>query len=140
MSQSVRCPSCGDVRESDEAIPPFATVECASCGTEWTPITNLSKEDGRKLTYPRTIGIAGIAWLITGGWFALLSANVGWSMYEVGSNDKTLVVGLMLLGYAIFAVGFIQVGIQSLRGTARDMLGNGIGSIILGRWDLPSPL
>jgi hypothetical protein len=46
------------------------------------------------------------------------------------------VCGGLLLG--LFGAVFVHVGVQSVRGTARDTLGNGIGSIIFGLLNLGS--
>jgi hypothetical protein len=89
--------------------------------------------------YPVTVTIAGIAWIAFGGLIllnllvVLLILFVAAAGQQGGGRGAFVaggVCGALLLG--LFGAVFIHVGVQSVRGTARDTLGNGIGSIIFG--------
>jgi len=86
--------------------------------------------------FPRTVMAAGIIW-ITVGCLILLNmlmlllltfgpAAEGWREADAA---RSALMGLLL---GLFGAAFIHVGVQSVRGTAHDTLGNGIGSIIFG--------
>jgi hypothetical protein len=83
------------------------------------------------------IRVAGIIWIVIGGLILLNgtgSVILNLSAAENKPSGSAYAVG-SLCGYAflVFCGGvFIHVGVQSLRGTAADTLGNGIGSIIFG--------
>ena len=101
----------------------------------------------REPVYPTTVTIAGIAWIIFGG---LIIVNLlvfllfmfvmaaGAQGGERGAAVAGGVCGGFLFG--LFGAVFIHVGIQSVRGTARDTLGNGIGSIFFGLLNVGSGL
>jgi len=91
--------------------------------------------------YPKTVVAAGVLWIIF-GCLALLSllvllvaafvlvadvqgAAAAWGLLLSGAVWSAVPIGL--IGAAL-----IGAGSQSIRGTARDTLGSGIGSIILG--------
>jgi hypothetical protein len=89
--------------------------------------------------FPSLVKAAGLIWIIYGclgllnlvGQFLfvfVLAANTP------GAGTGTLVVGggFGLVIGGLIAAAFIFVGVQSVRGTAQDTLGNGVGSIILG--------
>jgi hypothetical protein len=91
--------------------------------------------------YPTTVAIAGIAWIIFGGINLLLmlllfmfSAAAGGQAGAAGGQAGAAVAGGACAGLVLglFGAAFIFVGIQSVQGTARDTLGNGIGSIVFG--------
>jgi hypothetical protein len=92
--------------------------------------------------FPATVMTAGIAWIGFGslGLFLMLVSLVlraaepadvgprdpaGKAGYQAGRVGGTICGGLI-------AGAFIFVGIQTVRGTAKDTLGNAIGSILLG--------
>jgi hypothetical protein len=83
--------------------------------------------------YPGSVRAAGIIWIILGG-LILLSAGLN---LLVAFTDQPLVGGAYAAGrgcgvlfMALFGVVFLLVGIQNVNGTAKDTLGNAIGSII----------
>jgi hypothetical protein len=86
--------------------------------------------------YPTTVTIAGIVWILFGGVIFLNLLVLLLLMYadaaggQVGAAVAGGVCGGLIIG--LFGAAFIFVGVQSVRGTARDTLGNGIGSIIFG--------
>jgi hypothetical protein len=87
--------------------------------------------------FPITVMAAGIFWIVLGGVLVLvlLLALVGAFLVAQGREEKGEVVfGGLCLGLVIGLIGgaFIFVGIQTVLGTARDTLGNGIGSIVFG--------
>ncbi|HYH68886.1 MAG TPA: hypothetical protein VD866_29605 [Urbifossiella sp.] len=99
--------------------------------------------------YPLTVTLAGVAWIGFGG---LLIANMLLVLVLMGGMmaagrggpqaggpaggaqaDRAAAAGpcgAVLSG--LFGAAFLLVGVQSVRGTARDTLGNGIGSIVFG--------
>lgn len=92
--------------------------------------------------YPTTVTIAGIAWIIFGALILLnllvlllLMSGLA-AQGQAGAAVAGGVCGGLLLG--LFGAAFIFVGVQSVRGTAHDTLGNGIGSIIFGLLNLGS--
>ena len=83
--------------------------------------------------FPRAVQIAGIIWIVIGS-LILLNAAAGLLLTfgtVGGGADRAGGVCPMLIG-VLFAAVFLHVGIQSTRGTAKDTLGNGIGSILFG--------
>jgi len=94
-------------------------------------------EYGEKPGFPATVMAAGIIWIVLGTILvlALLIGLVGVVIVTQGRQEKGEVVfGGLCTGLFIGLIGgaFIFVGIQSVLGSARDTLGNGIGSIIFG--------
>src|SRR5207249_7474022 len=70
--------------------------------------------------FPKTILVAGIMWIALGSLIFLL----GGLGFAAGNAGPTVFWGL------IFGIASIYVGVNSVRGLARNMLGNGIGSIV----------
>jgi len=92
--------------------------------------------NGLQPGYPRTVLAAGIIWIVYGCFLllglaflslALLGPSAGREQHEI----PVLFAVCLSLSMALFGVLFVHVGVQSVRGTARDTLGNGIASIIL---------
>jgi hypothetical protein len=82
--------------------------------------------------YPSQLTIAGYLWiafglliLVSGVYFFIQLQNVP----RGGAEAVGGTIGIILV--ALFGAIFIHVGIQSINGTARDTLGNGIGSLVL---------
>ncbi len=95
--------------------------------------------------FPGTVTAAGVIWIIYGCLVLLslaatlfvifvLAANANVPAQANGAAVGGLVEGALLamVIYGLIAAAFLFVGVQSVRGTARDTLGNGVGSIILG--------
>lgn len=85
-------------------------------------------------SFPTAVRIAGVIWIVFGGLFLLNAAlNLLLSMGRQGQEGPQVAGGLcgMVLGM-LFGAVFIHVGVQSIRGTAVDTLGNAIGSIAFG--------
>jgi hypothetical protein len=89
--------------------------------------------------FPTTVTLAGIAWVIFGGLILLNLLGFLLVMFGLAAGARAgeraaavagVVCGGLIIG--LFGVVFIIVGVQSVRGTARDTLGNGIGSMIFG--------
>lgn len=81
--------------------------------------------------YPTTARIAGILWIIFGGLFLLNVLVLLRFMLRVAGGDFAvpgMACGGLIIG--LFGGGFIFMGVQTVRGTARDTLDRGIGSII----------
>jgi hypothetical protein len=78
---------------------------------------------------PTTVKAAGVIWIVF-GCLILLNAAANLAL----SVGRAQAAGGMCTGWIaiLFGAVFIHVGVQSIRGTARDTLGNGIGSIIFG--------
>ena len=87
--------------------------------------------------FPLTVMAAGIFWIVLGSVLvlALLIGLVGVVIVTEGRQEKgEAVFGGLCTGLFIGLIGgaFIFVGIQTILGSAKDTLGNGIGSIIFG--------
>jgi hypothetical protein len=92
---------------------------------------------------PASVRAAGIIWIVFGGLLVvsvvLMLAQAGGAAAAGGPKEAAPaaaggVCGALLVG--LFAAAFIFVGVQSVKGTARDTLGNGIGSIVFGLLNL----
>ena len=84
--------------------------------------------------YPRAVHTAGVIWIIF-GCLILLSAAVNLLLtFGLAAAPGAHAVGGVcpVLIYVISGAVFVHVGVQSTRGTAKDTLGNGIGSLIFG--------
>jgi hypothetical protein len=86
------------------------------------------------VAFPVAVRAAGIVWIIF-GCLILLNAAVNFLLTAGAAAAGAPQVaggtcGLLLA--VLFGAVFIHVGIQSVRGTAKDTLGNGIGSIVIG--------
>jgi hypothetical protein len=85
--------------------------------------------------YPSTVKAAGIIWIVFG---CIILVNVALSFLLAASftaaGEQALASAQSCLGFVqvVFAVAFLYVGVQSVRGTAPGTLGNGIGSLIFG--------
>jgi hypothetical protein len=77
---------------------------------------------------------AGIIWIIVGSMQSLLAIGMaGLAVIAGRAQSQLLAMGLVLaVVIALVSVAFLYVGVQTVRARARDTLGNGIGSIILG--------
>ncbi len=73
--------------------------------------------------FPKTVLIAGIIWIVFGSWVFLIAGFL-FSIERPGSPTP-----LSLLGFA-FGGASVYVGIQTVRGMARGMWGNALGSIV----------
>lgn len=83
-------------------------------------------------TFPAIVKLAGIIWLCVG---ALSALNMAISFILGGVNKAGLGGGPgccpgLIAGVVAFA--FLHTGYQTVIGKAKDTLGNGIGSIVLG--------
>jgi hypothetical protein len=145
------CPNCG-------AVNPDAALRCA-CGADLTkvmparsaprgvppaaPAGGAEEEEWddepprrRRPRLPGTVLAAGIIWVVIGGLillsFAVFMLILFSAPQPAGPADpRAGFVCVGLLG-ALFGAVFVHVGIQSIRGTAKDTLGNGIGSLVFG--------
>jgi hypothetical protein len=82
---------------------------------------------------PKLVSTAGIIWIVFGS-ILLINAvvNLGLSGATVRAGENPSggpCGGIVGIG---FGIAFVFVGMQSVKGTAKDTLGNGIGSIIIG--------
>ncbi len=94
--------------------------------------------------FPMIVLAAGIIWIVVGS-AILLGAFVLAVLVSLLPRDEGRTLLLMVgLCFSPFGVAFIFVGVQTVRGTAADTLGNGIGSIIFsglfGWLDLTQPI
>lgn len=86
--------------------------------------------------YPQTVKTAGVLWIIFGCVVLVNMAVVLLLSFVVAANAQGQAAGLaggLVCGGVIgglFGAVFLHVGNQSVRGTAHDTLGNGIGSIL----------
>jgi hypothetical protein len=89
-------------------------------------------EPGYGAPFPGSILGAGIIWIIF-GCLILLGAGINFLMIvgQPRAGGPEAVGGSCGLAIqALFGAVFLLVGIQSVQGTAKDTLGNGIGSIV----------
>ena len=70
---------------------------------------------------PGIVKVASIMWIVFGG------LGVVGQLMQLGGGFRPQ----SLIGLAI-SVAFIVAGVQTISGRAKDVLGNGIGSIVLG--------
>jgi hypothetical protein len=88
--------------------------------------------------FPKLVSTAGIMWIVAGGVILVDGAIKVLSVLMLGSavgrGAGAFFTGAVCgAGFIAFVGGaFLFVGVQSVRGTAADTLGNGVGSIILG--------
>jgi uncharacterized membrane protein HdeD (DUF308 family) len=89
---------------------------------------------------PATVLTAGIVWILIGGLILLNGLiTVVLLMATAGAPDapaeaKGILAGgsCTVLLIALFGAAFILVGVQTVKGTAKDTLGNSIGSLVFG--------
>jgi hypothetical protein len=84
--------------------------------------------------YPRSVLAAGVFWIVLGSLIVLnAAANVALSLAVGVVNQGNQAAGACpAVCSSLFGIAFLFVGVQSVKGTARDTLGNGIGSIGIG--------
>lgn len=87
-------------------------------------------------SFPPLVKIAGVAWIVFGILILLESVVLFLVSFVLsgrgprqGDAEPNVFVAVFV---ALFGAAFLHVGVQSVRGTARDTLGNGIGSIVFG--------
>jgi hypothetical protein len=94
--------------------------------------------DAEPTAFPITVTLAGIGWIVFGSLiligliFMLLGMFVFAGAQKNGAEAGGVIGGALCGGLigGLFGAAFIFVGVQSVRGTANDTLGNGVGSII----------
>jgi hypothetical protein len=148
------CPDCG----TEQFVEPGDQARvCGRCGrpladaavtaTPPTPPQRRRDDDdwyepqpGPRRKLPTTVLAAGIIWIVFGGLILLngvvmlalmlfLAQRVG----DRGAAGAYAVGGMCgVLFIALVGGVFVHVGVTSIRGTAKDTLGNGIGSILFG--------
>jgi hypothetical protein len=94
-------------------------------------LRDLRPED---VPYPGKLRAAGILWVIIGGLILVgnaINVFVALNMAEGRGSVLGPVMCASLL-VALFGGAFIWVGVQSITGTAPGVIGNAVGSIILG--------
>jgi hypothetical protein len=90
--------------------------------------------------YPRAVRIAGVVWIVFGCLsLTLLNPGIGLLVsFGMPAGQGDWLAGaacpIMLTGM-LFGILFIYVGVQSVRGTAKDLGSNGVGSLIFGVLD-----
>jgi hypothetical protein len=91
-------------------------------------------EYGPESECPSGVKIAATVWIVIGSIILLNGlASLLLSFATAAEGPGGPIGGFCgLLLAALFGGVFIHVGLQSLQGTARDTLGNGVGSIIIG--------
>jgi hypothetical protein len=92
---------------------------------------------GEEPGFPPAVRAAGIVWIVAGALILLtLGGNVLLSLGSPGADPANgpyfagQMCGAAFVG--LFGAAFIFVGIQTANGTARDTMGNAVGSILLG--------
>jgi hypothetical protein len=78
-------------------------------------------------TYPLTVTLAGIGWILYGG---LMLGLVAWLLVRVDLAGTSACYGLFC--YGLIGLVFLFVGVRSIRGTPSDTIVSGLGSICFG--------
>jgi hypothetical protein len=82
-------------------------------------------------SYPRQVRISGIIWIVFG---SLILGWAGLSFFVLFMKSpggvELYVISSCVLAMYLFGGGFLLAGVKSVRGTARDLLGYAVGSII----------
>jgi hypothetical protein len=92
------------------------------------------RDFGAAPVYPVTVTLAGTVWILFG---CLILINAA-AVLALGLHENMAGgIGVVVL-LSLFALAFLFVGVQSVRGTAPDTLGNGAGSIIFALLELGS--
>src|SRR5205809_5006541 len=94
----------------------------------------IDEQDERPLDepdYPRSVRLAGVIWICFGSLILLgAAANLLLLSGNRAGGDAGQAGGMAGAVFAaLFGAVFLHVGVQSTRGTAKDTLGNGVGSI-----------
>lgn len=86
--------------------------------------------------FPGIVMAAGIIWIIFGGLIlmSLLAVAVLIPILVRGVDAGAALAGLASVAgcLGLFGGVFVMVGVQTVRGTAKDTMGNGVGSILFG--------
>jgi hypothetical protein len=156
------CPNCGTEQDIHPAIPvkgqvclhcgePFGETAIAERPLQSEVRRTVDDDERIEPDRPRTratvrgkVLAAGIIWIVF-GCLSIAGALIQMMLVFVGQADPRPGPGGALGAFAVralsscgilcgalFGAVFIHVGFQSIRGTAKDVLGNGIGSIIFG--------
>jgi hypothetical protein len=75
---------------------------------------------------PRVVALAAWIWVVTGVLYVLIALGLA------ASTGIPIAAMTVFVVVALFALAFFVVGVQTLRGTQKDTLGNGVGSIGIG--------
>ena len=100
-------------------------------------------DDANGPRFPPVVLVAGIAWIVFGGLillnlvFVVLAVLVA-AGAQGGAQQGAFLAGGLCVAVVIglFGAAFLFVGIQTVRGTARDTLGSAIGSLVIGALNL----
>jgi hypothetical protein len=94
-----------------------------------TQVSTARLSDGARL-FPKSVFIAGITWIV---WGCLIVAN-GALHLLVHVEEGAQVAGGMWNGVlgTLFGEAFLFIGVLSCKGTAKDLLGNAVASIVFG--------
>jgi hypothetical protein len=95
----------------------------------------LAQQHRVELARPRIITIAGWVWIIDGGLDLLLLASCAISGAipdRFAMMDQFPTSFVTRLAPVVLGIGFLFVGVQTVRGRARDTLFSGLGAIVIG--------
>jgi hypothetical protein len=152
----VRCPACGAVVRSACPLPAGERVSCRKCGEAFAvqhaqagvqeaSVLAMDEEEEsqpaaappgrrvRRLPVPGSVRAAGIIWVVFGS-LLLLSSIALAAVVLLGGLPGGLATFARYVGpvVAALALAFLYVGIRSIRGKARDLVGSSIGSFAFG--------
>lgn len=89
-----------------------------------------------KLSFPMLTTISGIVWTVFGVLNLLVAIFSIIASVQTNSNEMgfwgSLFIFLFVAIPFIFGAVFIYVGMQTIKGKARDVVGNSTGSIVIG--------
>jgi hypothetical protein len=92
------------------------------------------RRPGGGANFPATVYAAGVIWIVFGCVIllnALLTLFLAPAPPQAGEDQRPPNTCSVLMG-VLFGAVFIHVGLQSVKGPAKDTLGNAVGSILLG--------
>jgi hypothetical protein len=90
------------------------------------------KEDLEDYHFPAAIRAAGIIWIVVGS-LALASMILEIVLHVVVLSKGLVCFDVGFFGAsALFGIAFLVCGIQTVCGSTRDPLGNGVGSLFFG--------
>lgn len=124
-----RCRECGESLEREAiAAEPRRRSRHSERGAEVEEAISIER-----VPFPGNVHAAGIIWIVFGGLVLLSLSLVGLRFLE-SELEPQEATGLVCssIFLLLFGAVFVHVGVQSVKGTAKDTIQNGIGSILFG--------
>ena len=91
-----------------------------------------------EIPFPQTVKAAGVIWIVFGCIILLNLVAVVFIVFLFAANQRNGPAAAGAVGggvcvaaiIGLFAAAFLFVGVQTVRGTARDTVGNSVGSLV----------